>query len=106
MSCFQIKIFGLVQGVFFRYSAKIEAEKLGLVGYAKNLPPEGRGDLSGGAVEIVVCSPAENFLQKKVGENKIQEFINWCHRGPALAKIERVEIKEIPLKKFDNFQIL
>lgn len=88
MLCYQIKIFGFVQGVFFRYAAKEEAEKLGLTGFAKNL--------NDGSVEIIVCGEKE----------KTAEFIKWCHSGPAMGKIERVEEKEIEFIEFKSFDIL
>ena len=88
MTCFLIKVSGLVQGVFFRHSAKIEAEKLGLKGCAKNLKNE--------SVEIIVCGE----------KDKINEFIEWCRNGSSMAKVERIEAKEIEYKKFENFNIL
>ena len=88
MKCFQIKISGMVQGVFFRHSAKQKAEKLGLVGYVKNLDD--------GSVEVVVCGE----------ENKIKEFINWCRQGPDSAKVEKAEVGAIPFQEFYDFRIL
>jgi len=88
MTCFLIKVFGLVQGVFLRHSAKIEAEKLGLKGCAKNLKDE--------SVEIIVCGE----------KDKINEFIEWCRNGSSMAKAERIEAKEIEYKKFKDFDIL
>ena len=88
MTCFLIKVSGLVQGVFFRHSAKIEAEKLGLKGCAKNLKD--------GSVEIIVCGE----------KDKINEFIEWCRNGSSMAKVERIEAKEIEYKKFKDFDIL
>ena len=88
MTCFLIKVSGLVQGVFFRHSAKIEAEKLGLKGCAKNLKD--------GSVEIIVCGE----------KDKINEFIEWCRNGSSMAKAERIEAKEIEYKKFKDFDIL
>jgi acylphosphatase len=93
MPCFQIKISGLVQGVFFRHSAKAEAEKIGIVGYTKNLDD--------GSVEIVACLPTGDGDQ-----DKIDEFIKWCRHGPALAQVEKVEMNEIPYREFKDFQIL
>ena len=84
MTCFLIKVSGFVQGVFFRHSAKTEAEKLRLVGYAKNLEDE--------SVEMVVCGEKE----------KIGVFIKWCQRGSALAQVERVETREIDFQNFDT----
>ena len=88
MTCFLIKVSGLVQGVFFRHSAKIEAEKLWLKGCAKNLKNE--------SVEIIVCGE----------KDKINEFIEWCRNGSSMAKVERIEAKEIEYKKFKDFDIL
>ncbi|MEE8131501.1 MAG: acylphosphatase [Candidatus Paceibacterota bacterium] len=93
MSCYQIKISGLVQGVFLRYSAKQKAEKLGLVGYAKNL--------ENGSVEIVVC-PA----QRDCGDTAIKEFINWCRIGPDLARVDNIKVDEISFREYNNFQVL
>ena len=104
MSCYQIKISGQVQGVFFRHSAKQEAEKLGLVGYAKNLPPhlESRcGGVPDGSVEIIACLPTGDG-----DKEKIEEFINWCRQGPDLAQVEKVETKDMPFRKFQDFQII
>ena len=88
MTCFLIKVSGLVQGVFFRHSAKIEAEKLGLKGCAKNLKD--------GSVEIIVCGE----------KDKINEFVEWRRNGSSMAKVERIEAKEIEYKKFKDFDIL
>jgi len=72
----KLLISGSVQGVFFRQSAKLEAEKLGIVGWVKN-----RDD---GNVEAMV-----------EGEKaKIAEFIKWCKNGPPFAKVEKVEVEE------------
>ena len=70
-----IKIFGQVQGVFFRHSAKREAERLGLTGWVRNNDD--------GSVEIRAEGPRD----------KLEEFIVWCKKGPPAAKVERVEIE-------------
>ncbi|WP_407644417.1 acylphosphatase [Dongshaea marina] len=36
--CVKVVVGGIVQGVGFRYSTQLEAKKLGLIGYAMNLP--------------------------------------------------------------------
>ena len=88
MICCLIQVFGLVQEVFFRYSAKTEAKKLSLVGYIKNLDD--------GSVEIIICGNKE----------KINEFMEWCRNGSAMAKVERVEANEVEFKEFTKFDIL
>lgn len=66
---------GFVQGVFFRYTTKQKARELSLVGYAKNL--------SDGRVEVV----AEGE------ENNLIELVNFLHKGPEYAKVEKVDVK-------------
>lgn len=80
-----IKIFGRVQGIFYRVTAKEEAEKLGINGFARNE--------SDGSVYIEAEGEKEN----------LDKFISWCHKGPALAKIEKVTTEEGSLKNFPSF---
>lgn len=76
-----ISVFGDVQGVFYRYHAKKEAQKLGLVGWAKN-------ELDG-SVTILVQ-----------GENdKIDKFIDWSWAGSPLARVEKVDVKKANIDK-------
>jgi acylphosphatase len=70
----RILLKGKVQGVFFRDFAKQNANKLGIVGYAKNLR---NGDL-----EIVAQGEGE----------KIDEFVRVCKSGPIFAKVEDVAV--------------
>ena len=55
---------GRVQGVYYRYAAAEEANRLGLRGWVRN-----RQD---GSVEAVAEGP----------EAEVQVFVNWCRRGP------------------------
>ncbi|MCP3103322.1 acylphosphatase [Myxococcus sp. K15C18031901] len=68
-----LRIQGKVQGVFFRESARVEASRLGLTGWVRNRPD--------GSVEAVVEGEAE----------KLEQFVGWCHRGPAQARVDGVE---------------
>lgn len=71
-----IKIYGKVQGVFFRATAKEKAEKLGIKALAENKPD--------GSV----------FIEAEGEEEKLDKFIKWCRQGPSLAEVEKVEVKE------------
>ena len=83
-----LRIYGLVQGVFFRSSMRRIALKLGLTGWVRNLPD--------GSVEAVVEGP----------KDKVEELIRWAHRGPPLARVERVEVKwEEYRGEFKDFRI-
>lgn len=82
-----IKVYGRVQGIFYRVTAKEEAEKLGIKGFAKNEED--------GSVYIEAEGEGEN----------LDKFINWCQKGPPLAKVEKVEVTESPLKNFSGFKV-
>ena len=65
-----------MQGVWYRGSAREEALRLGIVGWARNL-----GD---GSVEIV----AEGTPLA------MKDFVKWCRRGPSAARV--TEVSENP----------
>ena len=84
----ELVIAGLVQGVFFRASARDEAQRLGLVGEVRNLP--------GGEVQAVVEGP----------QAEVEEFIAWCRRGPEQARVDEVTVRRSPpLGEFQSFRI-
>ena len=84
----RLMISGRVQGVFFRASAADYARKLGLTGYACNLPA--------GSVEIL----AEG------GRAKLKLLEEWAHHGPRDAKVDRVTTQWDDFSgKFDSFRI-
>jgi acylphosphatase len=72
----RVRVLGHVQGVFFRASTQAEAARLGVTGYVRNC--------SDGSVEFVA-----------VGQRaKVQDLIDWAHRGPDLAKVTSVVIED------------
>lgn len=60
----KIKISGKVQGVFFRASAKEQADALGVVGFAQNQPD---GSL---------------YIEAEGEEEALDKFVNWCKKSP------------------------
>lgn len=82
----ELKIYGEVQGVFFRDSTRSKARELKLVGYVRNKLD--------GTVEIV----AE-------GEDAVlRELIKWCEEHPGYSNVEKVEtIWAQPTGEFDSF---
>ncbi len=83
-----IFVFGRVQGVFFRFETRRKARKLGLYGFVQNL--------SDGRVEAVLEGEKE----------KVEKLIEWAKRGPFLAKVDNIEIKEEEYQsEFDEFEI-
>lgn len=87
MKHLNINVYGLVQGVFFRASAKEEADKLNLTGFAKNMPD--------GSV----------YVEAEGEENNLEKLIKWCNKGPLMARVEKVEVSEGFLKNFSQFGI-
>lgn len=84
----ELKIYGRVQGVFFRDSTQRKAKKLKLTGYVQNQED--------GSVKVV----AEGE------ESNLKELVNWCYNGPIIAKVKKVEKKwRESSEKFKNFKI-
>ncbi|MBI2196312.1 acylphosphatase [Candidatus Daviesbacteria bacterium] len=83
---FNISIYGLVQGVFFRASAKEEADKLRISGFTKNMPD--------GSVYIEIEGRQDN----------LDKFVKWCNAGPMMARVEKVKATEGFLKNFKGFE--
>lgn len=66
-------IFGRVQGVFYRESMRLEAERLGVTGWVRN-----RRD---GGVEAMVHGD----------EAAVEAIIAWAWDGPPAARVENIE---------------
>ncbi|KKN39270.1 hypothetical protein LCGC14_0744990 [marine sediment metagenome] len=82
----KIYVFGFVQGVFFRYTTRKIARKLGLGGYVKNLQD--------GSVYI----EAEGF------EDKLYELLEFSKKGPKHAQVDHVNYEFLhPKHQFTDF---
>jgi acylphosphatase len=85
--CVRCHVAGRVQGVFYRASARHEAQQLGIKGYAKNLYD--------GRVEVVACGSVE----------AIEALQSWLSRGPADAKVTGVSCEAIDYHDYHDFTI-
>jgi len=65
-------ITGRVQGVYFRHSTRLEAERLEIRGVARNLDD--------GSVEVIAQGPHE----------AVEALRQWLHRGPTHARVANV----------------
>lgn len=74
MAARHFRIFGRVQGVFYRAWAIGEAEALGLAGWVRN-----RSD---GSVELAAWG----------SEEALDAMLVRCRQGPPEARVERIEI--------------
>jgi acylphosphatase len=68
---------GQVQGVGFRWSAQAEAERLGVAGYARNLPD--------GTVQAEIEGP----------EPAVERMLDWLHHGPRHARVEGIDVTDV-----------
>lgn len=82
-----IKVFGLVQGVYFRRYSFEKAQELAINGFVRN-EPDG---------SVYIEAEGEPELLKK--------FTNWCRVGSPGSRVEKVTINEAPLKNFRGFVI-
>ena len=91
MTSQRVRIFvkGKVQGVFFRQALKVKAKQNNVFGWVKNL--------TDGRVEAVLEGEDE----------KVNVLVEWCHGGPANARVEDVEIRnETFTNEFSKFEVL
>lgn len=83
----QIYVYGVVQGVGFRYAAQKEAIRLGLVGYAENMKD---GSL---------------YIEVEGDDESIRYFLGWCYKGPPQANVERVVYYDGKMMGYKDFRI-
>lgn len=81
----RIRVYGLVQGVGFRWSTCREARRLGLFGWVRN-----RSD---GSVEI----------HAQGSEDALAQLENWAANGPPLARVDHLEMLPAPVENLDGF---
>lgn len=67
---------GSVQGVGFRWSARSEAERLGVAGWVRNLPD--------GRVETHLEGAAD----------AVDAMVGWLRMGPPGSRVESVEVRD------------
>lgn len=83
----RIRVFGRVQGVYFRASARAEARRLGLTGWVRNAPD--------GSVEAYACGEA----------GAIEGFLAWIETGPPHADVTEVVVSEAALRALASFEV-
>ena len=88
MKTVHLLISGKVQGVFYRASAKDEAESLAINGWIRNT--------ENGSVEATITG----------SEEAIEQFINWCKQGPPQARVDHVAVTQKPDEGFREFKII
>ena len=75
MKRIKISVYGYVQGVFFRYTTRKFARKLGLTGFVKNMPD--------GSV----------YIEAEGIKESLNKLLDFSKKGPKQAKVDRVEFE-------------
>ncbi len=84
---YQIKVLGMVQGVWFRKYTREAAETFNLSGFVEN-----RSD---GSV----------YVEAEGEEVNLKSFLGWLEKGSPLSKVEKVKWKEGNMKPYSKFSI-
>ncbi|MDP3779023.1 MAG: acylphosphatase [bacterium] len=89
IACAEIIIYGSVQGVLFRHTAKQMAEQMEITGWARNEPD--------GSVKILAQGQKDT----------LQKLIDWCKKGTEWSRVDDVKIEwKDATEPFTAFEIL
>ncbi len=83
----RLLISGRVQGVFFRDTCRMVAQRHGVSGWVRNLPD--------GTVEAVFEGPADD----------VRQLVEWSRQGPSTAMVEGVRVHAEPPEGISGFQV-
>lgn len=87
MKCISAKVYGKVQGVGFRFYTQKTAVEMGVKGFVKNERD--------GSVYIEVEAPADIM----------ETFLHWVRKGPEWARVDEMNVQDIPTQGFADFSI-
>ncbi len=79
-------ISGRVQKVWYRGATSKEARARNVTGWAHNLPD--------GRVEVLLCGE----------ESDVRAVVAWLYKGPPAARVDSVEIEEVPWREIFGFR--
>lgn len=80
-------VHGRVQGVFFRSSCQDEAQALGVRGWVSNA--------ADGTVRAHLEGEAED----------VEAMVEWLQQGPRHARVERVDVRDVPPQEPEGFEV-
>ncbi len=83
----RVLVTGQVQNVWFRASTAKQAARAGVDGWVRNL--------ADGRVEAVLEGEA----------NAVREVVDFCARGPELARVDHIEVIEEEPEHLEGFRI-
>jgi acylphosphatase len=83
----RVVVHGRVQGVWFRETTRLAAERRGVSGWVRNRPD--------GTVEAVLEGP----------DDAVESVVEACRRGPAGARVDRVDVSAEPPAGLSGFRV-
>lgn len=83
-----VRVFGKVQGVYYRQSTLWKATELGISGWVRNEP------------DGTVLAELEGSV------SDVSEMIAWMKKGPKMALVEKLEVLDAAVKGYAGFKIL
>ncbi len=88
MKHYNITISGHIQKIGFRFSAMHSAYRYGVHGFVKNM------------------NDGKVYIEAEGEDSDLDDFLQWCHRGPLGSKVDSVEAIEGEMKNFLSFDII
>ena len=88
MKHYNITISGRVQKIGFRFSAMQAAYRFGIHGFVQNMKND------------------TVYIEAEGEDEQLNNFFQWCRKGPLGAKVEKIEATEGELKDFKAFDIV
>jgi acylphosphatase len=82
-----IKVYGKVQNVGFRYYTRKTAEMFQISGFVMNRPD--------GSV----------YIEAEGEKEDLETFTDWCRQGPQWARVDRLDTQDIPVAGHEGFRI-
>ncbi len=83
----RIRVFGKVQGVFYRASTKTKADELKLTGWVRN---ENDGTV---------------LIEVEGDEDRVEKMIIWCKEGPTYARVDDLIFEQSEIMAYKDFEI-
>lgn len=88
MHAVRVFVSGRVQGVSYRYYTRLEADKVGAMGWVRNLP-DGR---------------VEAWFEGTAAQ--VEAMVKWCGEGSRMARVDKVVTEPETPEGYTSFEIL